>query len=103
MATDVKGGTMAAADMTGTAVFMSDPPQMNPAVAATGSSGIAGALVVLLNALLHFIWNMTPDPNVVAAEVVVATAMAGTCAHYLTRPTQIPLPEAPPVPLAAQL
>ena len=57
---------------------------MNPAAAATGSGGLAGALVVLLNAALSH-WGINPDANVVAAEVTVATSLAGVGAHYLTR------------------
>lgn len=57
---------------------------MNPALAATGSGGLAGAMVVLLNAILGH-WGITPDPSVVAAEVTVATSLAGVGAHFLTK------------------
>lgn len=59
---------------------------MNPALAATGSGGLAGAVVVLFNAILQH-WGVTPTPEVVAAEVSVATSLAGVGAHYLTKGT----------------
>lgn len=67
---------------------------MNPAVAATGSGGIAGAVVVLFNALLQHFSGGQLSPEVVAAEVTVATALAGVGAHYLTRivPEEAPAP-----------
>lgn len=57
---------------------------MNPAVAATGTGGLAGAVVVVLNALLSH-WGIVPDASVVAAEVTIAASLAGVGAHYLTR------------------
>lgn len=71
---------------------------MNPALAASGSGGLAGAVIVILNAVLsHF--GIVPDASVVAAEVTLATAAAGVGAHYLTRvaPDLAPVlaPEAP--------
>lgn len=65
---------------------------MNPAIAASGSGGLAGAVVVLFNAALGH-WGLAMTPEVVAAEVTVATALAGVGAHYLTR--VVPEPAAP--------
>lgn len=72
---------------------------MNPALAASGSGGLAGAVVVLLNAALQH-WGVALGPEVVAAEVTVMTAFAGVGAHYLTRiaPDIAPLVQAPEAP-----
>jgi hypothetical protein len=70
---------------------------MNPALAATGSSGLAAAFVVLLNALLRHFGLGVDDPNVEAAEITVVTAACGVGAHYLTREPPTPVvPAAPP-------
>lgn len=80
---------------------------MNPALAASGSGGLAGAVVVLLNAVIQHFMGTAPTADVVAAEVTVATALAGVGAHYLTRkpssadPAAAPAaPAAPPAPVA---
>lgn len=59
---------------------------MNPALAASGSGGLAGAVVVIVNGIASHFFGVISDPNFVAAECTVATALAGVAAHYLTRP-----------------
>lgn len=72
---------------------------MNPALAATGSGGLAGALVVLVNGIASHFFGIVPDPNFVVAEATVITSLAGIGAHYLTRVLP-PAPPAPVVPVA---
>lgn len=73
---------------------------MNPALATSGCGGLAGAVVVVLNALLQHFFSIVPDPNVVVAEATIATAICGVGAHYLTRVVP-PLPAPANAPAAA--
>lgn len=57
---------------------------MNPAVAATSSGGLAGAVVACMNAILGH-WAIVPDAGVVTSEVTIATVICGVALHYLTR------------------
>ena len=78
-------------------------PTLNPAMAATGSGGLAGAIVILVNAILNHFGAQITDPNIVAAEVTVVTALAGVGAHYLTRDVPAPaLPALPEIPAASK-
>jgi hypothetical protein len=71
---------------------------MNPAVAASGSGGLAGAVVVLLNAVVEHFVGHPLSADVIAAEVTLVTALAGVGAHYLTRV----VPPAPPAAAPAE-
>jgi hypothetical protein len=58
---------------------------MNPALAASGSGGLAGALVVIVNGLASHFFGAIVDPSFIAAEVTLVTGLCGVGAHYLTR------------------
>lgn len=77
---------------------------MNPALAATGAGGLAAAVVVLLNAILGHFGMAITDPNVVAAEITVATSLAGVGAHFLTKQGLLPNGDtpAPPTPISGE-
>lgn len=73
---------------------------MNPALAATGSGGLAAAVVTVLNGVFEQFAHIAPSVTFVTAEITIATALAGIGAHYLTRVLP-PAPPAPPVAPAA--
>lgn len=64
---------------------MADSSMRNPAAVGMGSGGLAGALVVIFNALVSQFTGHTPDPDVVAAESTVVTALVAVGWHYLTK------------------